>query len=109
MVRSEEESEVDVTIDVDTDIFDRQAHELLTPPFACLKVLHGCNVDVGRNGANCQAAVLFRVLIYLEAAALGRPKPVFAAHLTQALLAAAVALGLRSLEVTHQCTSTFTR
>ena len=40
-----------------------------------------------------------RVLIYLEAAALSRPKPAFAAHLTQALLAAAVSLGLRSLVV----------
>ena len=46
--------------------------------------------------------MLHRVLIYLEAAALGRPKPAFAAHLTQALLAAAVSLGLRSLEVRDQ-------
>ncbi len=46
-------------------------------------------------------ALLHRVLIYLEAGALGRPKPAFAAHLTQALLAAAVSLGLRSLEVRH--------
>lgn len=43
--------------------------------------------------------MLHRVLIYLEAGALGRPKPAFPAHLTQALLAAAMALGLRSLEV----------
>lgn len=39
------------------------------------------------------------MLIFLEAEASGRPAPVFAAHLQEALLAAAVALGLRSLEV----------
>ena len=39
------------------------------------------------------------MLIYLEADALGRAKPAFAAHLTPALLAAAESLGLRALEV----------
>lgn len=40
-----------------------------------------------------------RVLIYLEAEARGTPGPTFAAHLQEDLLAAALALGLRSLEV----------
>jgi len=59
-----------------------------------------------KAGSNCaRSDALFplrRVLIYLEAAALGRPKPAFAAHLTQTLLAAAVSLGLRSLQVCQQ-------
>jgi hypothetical protein len=40
-----------------------------------------------------------RVLIFLEALALGRPTPAFGLHLCSALLAAAQHLGLRPLEV----------
>ena len=43
-----------------------------------------------------------RVLIFLEAETVGKPKPAFAAYLTEALLAAAVSLGLRSLEVRYE-------
>jgi hypothetical protein len=40
-----------------------------------------------------------RVLIFLEAQALGRPLPSFALHMAQDLLAASRTLGLRALEV----------
>lgn len=41
-----------------------------------------------------------RVLIFLEAQALGRPLPNYALHLAEDLLPAARTLGLRALEVT---------
>jgi hypothetical protein len=44
-----------------------------------------------------------RVLIFLEAQALGRPLPNFALHLAQDLLAAGRTLGLRALEVIAKC------
>lgn len=40
-----------------------------------------------------------RVLIFLEAQALGGPLPSFALHMAQDLLAASRTLGLRALEV----------
>lgn len=40
-----------------------------------------------------------RVLIFLEAQALGRPLPSFALHMAQDLLAASRTLGLRTLQV----------
>lgn len=46
-----------------------------------------------------QVTLLGRVLIFLEAQALGRPTPNFAVHLAEELLPAARTLGLRSLEV----------
>ncbi len=48
---------------------------------------------------SCEACCAGRVLIYLEAEALGQAVPDFAVHLLGDLLRAAEALGLRSLQV----------
>ena len=49
-----------------------------------------------------------RVLIFLEAQALGRPLPSFALHMAQDLLAASRTLGLRALEVAVILSGVFT-
>lgn len=65
-----------------------------------------CQTKCGSDGAwvlGLQSCIFVafccRVLIFLEAQALGRPPPNYAVHLAEPLLAAAHTLGLRALEV----------
>ena len=67
-----------------------------------LQMEDGINVERSRQAILAVVCQRCRVLMFLEAETVGKSKPAFAAYLTEALLAAAVSLGLRSLEVRYK-------
>jgi hypothetical protein len=71
--------------------------KLLRPCIALTRALR--SEEEGEVAVDVDTLTFDRVLIFLEALALGRPTPAFGLHLCSALLAAAQHLGLRPLEV----------